>query len=73
MTDQEKEALLDFSENCDIALLGTPVMDIRVYIEPRHWLSRFLWRWVKVSKLRLTWVELTDEALQAFTTTADTS
>ena len=59
-------------ERCDFALMGLPVMDVRVFIEPRHWLSRFLWRWLKVSKLTMTWIELTDEALQAFAATSDT-
>ena len=60
------------TERCDFALMGQPVMDVRVFIEPRHWLSRFLWRWLKVSKLRMTWVELTDDALQAFAASTDT-
>ncbi|KKL61396.1 hypothetical protein LCGC14_2195660 [marine sediment metagenome] len=59
------------NERCDFALMGQPVMDVRVFIEPRHWLSRFLWRWLKVSKLRMTWVELTDETLRAFAASTD--
>ncbi|KKK99321.1 hypothetical protein LCGC14_2633900 [marine sediment metagenome] len=51
----------------DFALMGCPVMDVRVFIEPRRWVPRLLRRWLGLYDVRLTWIECTDEVLQEFT------
>ncbi len=54
------------TDSIDMELAGRPVMNVQVSIEPKNWLQRFFWRWIKPSMVRMTWVECTDEILREY-------
>lgn len=41
----------------DIPDPNVKLRNIRIYVEPKNWFTRFIWRWIRYSSITATWEE----------------